>query len=156
MRGDAADEQLKQRAARAGIWPGGNSGARSSSGWRVAGHCSIGRRRPRCEGSPAPFAVRGLEYASELNGLPDQGVEALIDLVMLIGANPEHPISLVIFQSVIVFFALACKFCNAGRPKKSIFDNSSLKLDFDGQNGLLHCILLHVTAFLFLLCELQT
>ena len=68
-RENAVDEQLKLRETWAAIAAGEHSGP--------------DRRRMRCAGSSGPF-VRSPDWLRALNELPDQGIEALIDLIMLI------------------------------------------------------------------------
>ena len=70
--------------------------AQRTAGRRMTGRSSIGHRRMRCAASPVSSfrAITGLAYDSvpprALNELPDQGIVALIDLILIVSSASQR------------------------------------------------------------------
>ena len=87
--------------------------AQLSSGWWTTGRCSTG-------------------HGTALNELPDQGMEALIDLIMLIEAKCERPV----FCNRIVFTAKAAGGVRpVGRPTQRVSSGPRMRVVSSAASG---------------------
>ena len=111
----------------------------------------------RCRTRPSPlnWATRSTQNPSSTTSLPNCGSVALRTSSKPLPQcrNIRFPLSFLFFRVSLQFFAMACKFCNAWRPKQSNFYNALFKLHFAWQNELRQCSFFRVIAFFALRTE---